>query len=193
MTALALVCLFAAAQDQEAGPAHMVTVNVRVLEFKDAEVPKELNDETLRKLVAATKPEASKEFKLSTLNRREARIKIGHEVAVSSGYSTTGRGRIQPTYTRDRVGSTLSVTPLVEKNHIKLTAFIETSRIIHPPKSDKETEEPKFTPSEKAVMSLESTFAVQPGKPLFQHVRDQNPKIARDYVVIITATSKSFE
>ncbi|MFK7817203.1 MAG: hypothetical protein AB8G99_00670 [Planctomycetaceae bacterium] len=192
MTALALICLFAA-EPQEAVSPHMVTVNVKVLEFKDAEVPKELNEEALRKLVASTKPEASKQFQLSTLDKRQAKIQLGDEVAVVSGYTATGRGKIQPIYERDQVGSILVVTPMVEKNHIALDTSIEVSRIIVPPKSTKEPDEAKFTPSQKTLLSMESTLAVQPGKPSFLHIRDQNPKTSRHYVIVISATSKSLD
>lgn len=193
MTALALACIFAVAEPQDAAASHMVTVNVKVLEFKDAEVPKELNEDALRKLVGSNKPEASREFQLSTLNGLEARIKLGDEVAVTSGYTATGRGRIQPNLQRSVVGSTLSVVPMVEKSHVKLRTFIEVTRIVDPPKSKPDNDETEFAPAQKTMMNLESTFALQPGKPLYQHVRDQNPKTARDFVIVITATSKSLD
>ena len=192
MTALALVCFLAIADPQDT-PIRMVTVKAEVLEFKDVRMPEKLDEETLRKFVASSKPESSKVFELSTLNQRQARVSVGAEVAVVIGFVTTGKGRSQPTYQRTDVGSTLAVTPVVEKGHIKLDTYIEVSRIVDPPEPKKETTGSRFVPSQKSLMTLESTLVLEPGKPLLQHVRDQNPKTKRHYVIVITVKSKTFK
>lgn len=190
MTALALACVLAATEPQENAPLHLVTVNFEVLAFTDIELNPEPNAEAIQKLLKSTKPESRKEFLLSTIDQRQARIKVADEVAVITGYTTRAPGKKLPIYSNTIVGSTLSVTPLVQKNKIVIECSAEVSNLVKPPALKEDAE---FSPSQKATMTLETTLAVEPGKPIFQYVQDQNSKSNRHYVVVLTAKSKALD
>lgn len=109
-----------------------------------------------------TGPEVRDELELSTLAGTRGQIQLSQQVATPTGFTSVPGGRSSRTVSMQQVGTLIKVQPTIKDNLVLVELQLEKSWVDPTPIA---TEPTNFVPPTVFSLSLDSTFALQDGKP----------------------------
>jgi hypothetical protein len=177
-----------------------VTAHVRILEITGA-MPKpgeELTKEWLAEVEKAGKVSRREVFHSTTVVGTTAKLQVGREVPVQTGFSASRVGKRMPIMERISVGSIVNLEPQkANEKLIQLKAYIESSFYVQMAKvadaskvqGDANAGD-DFTFPERVILTYESTAALKPGEPLIARAQVRSGTKESHFVIVIKATTK---
>jgi Ca2+-binding EF-hand superfamily protein len=150
-------------------PPKLITLEISLVEvLGDAKIaPDRLNgplhevQSALEELQAQNAVLVTDSIQITTLDNQPAKVQIGRQVPTITSTQVTSRGRTHSTEYLS-VGTLVSLTPRVNRNHVVLELDLEKSDVRPAPPTDDETP----LPPEMITVTLQTTVAVEDGHAL---------------------------